>query len=460
MWLTDLLKRWYGNFTKEELVKYLLLGLTFALLIGVYWTIRPLKDAIFKSLVVGEGANADQSMLAWAKIVSLCVLLPLVLMYSKLVDLMRRHHLLYLLSGIYGALLLVFAYLFVQPDIGLLNTEASRWRILGWAWYVFVESYGSLLVALFWAFASDICDPNSAKKGYPVVVMIGQLGATFGPQLTKLPDIMNWETTAPVVALCGFLVFSIIGMIYYFVSTTSAELLAGYRAKGAHEGAEKEPGFFEGAKLLLSNKYLFGIFIMIMVYEIVVTIFDYNFKTLVFASNVGDKATAAYLGDYATTVNFVSFLCLLFGISNVQRRLGMTVSLGAMPFIIGAMVIAFKLWPVVGVLFWIMVAGKAINYALNGPSLKQLYIPTSEDAKYKSQAWIEMFGSRGAKAAASGFNTLLKPIQGYFGTAQGLALYMTLACGFSGALLVLWFFTAVYVARQFNKAVADNRIIV
>ena len=70
-----------------------------------------------------------------------------------------------------------------------------------------------------------------------------------------------------------------------------------------------------------------------------------------------------------------------------------------MPFIVLAMVLSFKAYPVVHVLFWIMVVAKAINYALNGPALKTLYVPTSHDVKYKSQAWIETFGSRGSKAA-------------------------------------------------------------
>ena len=33
-----------------------------------------------------------------------------------------------------------------------------------------------------------------------------------------------------------------------------------------------------------------------------------------------------------------------------------------------------------------MVGSKAINYALNGPALKQLYIPTTTDVRFKAQA--------------------------------------------------------------------------
>ena len=74
-----------------------------------------------------------------------------------------------------------------------------------------------------------------------------------------------------------------------------------------------------------------------------------------------------------------------------------------MPLIVGLAVLVFKFYTAITPLFWLMVASKAINYALNSPSMKQLYIPTTKDVRYKSQAWIESFGSRGSKAAGSAY---------------------------------------------------------
>ena len=37
----------FGDFEKEEFKKFMYMGAIFALIIGVYWTLRPLKDAIF-----------------------------------------------------------------------------------------------------------------------------------------------------------------------------------------------------------------------------------------------------------------------------------------------------------------------------------------------------------------------------------------------------------------------------
>jgi ATP:ADP antiporter, AAA family len=41
----------FGDFEREEFKKFIRMGFIFALIIGSYWTLRPLKDAIFIHLV-------------------------------------------------------------------------------------------------------------------------------------------------------------------------------------------------------------------------------------------------------------------------------------------------------------------------------------------------------------------------------------------------------------------------
>ena len=76
--VVSFLKYWFGDFSKEELKKYLFLGAIFSLLIGTYWTLRPMKDAFFGSLVVGLGRGGGRDgFLAFAKVVSLFMLIPM-----------------------------------------------------------------------------------------------------------------------------------------------------------------------------------------------------------------------------------------------------------------------------------------------------------------------------------------------------------------------------------------------
>ncbi len=208
----------------------------------------------------------------------------------------------------------------------------------------------------------------------------------------------------------------------------------------------------------LAHRYLVCIFAANFIYELIVTIFDFNFKLAAGTAYTG-VALSNYLSLYASSVNTISLLCLLLGISNVTRFLGVGVALASMPIIVGFALFGFLTLDSLSFLFALMVGSKAINYALNGPALKQLYIPTTSDVRFKAQAWIETFGSRASKEAGSLFNMLLRPMQSIFGAVAGRAHYLTVSGVIGFPLLVLWFAIAVYLGRNFRKAIDQKKVI-
>jgi len=449
----------FGNFEKEEFKKFLRMGLIFALIIGVYWTLRPLKDAIFIQLI-------DKFQLPFAKTISVITLLPLVVFYTKLLEKTSREKMLILLPTFYGISVLCFSLLMllVQAPAEEIAHRSFFFFIgtkaIGYFWYLFVESFGSLVVALFWAFAADTTEPLSAKRGFPLVVAIGQLGGVIFPYgIGGLPHRLGLSTDALSMAVLGLLILLIIPLVRYFLKTTPNHLMKSFDGKKeqSHE-TKQEPGFFEGLKLLLKNRYLLGIFGVNFIYEVVVTIFDFNFK-IAASSEYSGVALSHYLSLYGSSVNVVSLLCLLLGISNVTRFLGVGVALAAMPIIVGLALAGFMSLNSLSFLFALMVGSKAINYALNGPALKQLYIPTSSDVKFKAQAWIETFGSRSSKQAGSVFNMSLAPLQTTFGAIAGRSHYLMLSGILCFPLLALWLIVAIFLSNSFRRAINKKTII-
>jgi AAA family ATP:ADP antiporter len=261
------------------------------------------------------------------------------------------------------------------------------------------------------------------------------------------------------MAFLGALTIAIIPLVRYFLRATPTHLLTAF--SGAVEKKQDdahEPGFLEGLKLMLKNRYLLGIFAANFIYEVVVTIFDFNFK-IAAGSVYSGVGLSNYLSLYASSVNIVSLLCLLLGISNITRFLGIGVALAAMPIIVGSALFGFLSLDSLTFLFCLMVGSKAVNYALNGPALKQLYIPTTANVKFKAQAWIETFGSRTSKQAGSVFNMALAPLQKAFGVLAGRAHYLTLSGVICFPLLALWLIIAIFLGRSFRKAIQDNRVI-
>ncbi len=316
------------------------------------------------------------------------------------------------------------------------------------------------MIALFWAFATDTTEPKSARRGFPLVVAVGQMGGIICPYgIGGLPHRLGLSTDTLSMLILGFMILALVPLIRHFLSVTPKHLLTAFHGENEKEAkSEQEPGFLEGVKLVLAHRYLIGIFSVYFIYEFVVTIFDFNFKLAAGAEYTG-VALTNYLSIYGSSVNFVSLLCLLLGISNVTRYLGVGVALAAMPIIVGLALFSFLTTDSLSFLFMLMVGSKAINYALNGPALKQLYIPTTTDVRFKAQAWIETFGSRASKQAGSSFNMLLRPLQTAFGEIAGKAHYLTMGGVLGFPLMVLWFIIALFLGNKFRKAIKENKVL-
>lgn len=449
----------FGNFEKEEFKKFCRMGLIFALIIGVYWTLRPLKDAVFIQLV-------DKLHLPYAKTVSVLALLPLVMFYTKLLEKTSREKMLVILPAFYGIVTLLFSAVmpFVQAPAEEIAARSMLpyigTKVVGYSWYLFVESFGSLVVALFWAFAADTTEPNSAKRGFPFVVALGQIGGIIAPvSIGGLPYRLGLKTDTLALVILGVLILLIIPLVRYFLKATPSNLLQSFQGQNEQqEEAQHEPGFLEGLKLMVTHKYLLGIFAANFIYEFIVTIFDFNFKIAAGTVYSGTELSN-YLSLYGSSVNTVSLICLLLGISNVTRYLGVGVALAAMPIIVGLALFGFLTMDSLSFLFALMVGSKAINYALNGPALKQLYIPTTSDVRFKAQAWIETFGSRASKEAGSIFNMLLQPLQTAFGVVAGRGHYLLLSGGIGFPLLAFWLAIAIFLGRTFRKAIDEKRVV-
>lgn len=435
------------------------MGAIYVLIIGVYWTLRSLKDAIFIHLV-------DQRHLPYAKTLSLVALLFFVMFYTKLLERTSRERMLVILPAFYGIAILCFAVIITVAQAPVEQIAARSLipfiatKVVGYSWYLFVESFGSLVIALFWAFAADTTEPSSAKRGFPLIVAIGQIGGILFPYtIGGLPYRLGHETDLLSLVSLGLITLLIIPLVHYFLRATPSHLLISFHGKNERQvEREQEPGFLEGLRLMLKHRYLIGIFIVNFIYEAIVTIFDFNFK-LAAAGSYSGVSLSHYLSIYGSSVNAVSLLLLLLGISNIARFLGVGTALALMPIIIGGALCSFLTIESLPLLFALMVGSKAINYALNGPALKQLYIPTTPDVRFKAQAWIETFGSRASKEAGSLFNMSLTPLQSAFGAVTGRSYYLLLSAITGFPLLALWLATAIFLGTAFRKAVEGKKVV-
>lgn len=441
--MLHLIKRFFlGDFeSNEERKKFALLGGLFGLIIGVYWLFRPVKDGVFFSIV-------GQAYQPYVKILSLFVMIPIVIIYSKLVDKFSRYQLICILSVGYAFATAFFAYLILHPTIGLNNLDASPYRILGWSWYLFVESFGSVMVALFWSFVSDTTCPDSARRGYSAIALGGQTGGVCGPLIAQQVKDLYGTGGTLFIAIAALFVL-VAGVFYYLTHVSEKEMRSFESKKKPIEGAPKT-GFMEGLRLLISRPYLLGIFGIITFYEIIITIFEFKFKVLASSQFVGEDLVA-YFFTYAIYVNIVALGALMLGIGSLGRWLGVKKSLLLLPALMVVGVVVLNAYPVLPVAFLIMIICKGINFSLVQPTKEELYIPTSKESRYKAKAWIAMFGSRASKGIGSYINS--------FRELLGAEIFMWLSVTLSLGLVGIWVLAALFVGKLHAKAVKEERLI-
>lgn len=451
----------FGLFERNELKKFCRLGALFSLIIGTYWSLGMLKQAIFCNLV---GA----ALVPYARIVSMLGMIPVLMFYTKLLDRYSRERIFYSLSLFYIVGIIFFSLLLLDPRIAQAAAHipcASGGitlcgeQIFAYSFAFFCDSY-VLLIALFWAIVTDITLPDSAKRGFSLIVALGQLGGIILPiAITQLPGRLGHSTNFPSVLLCTLPVFGSIIILRNFLRKTPADLLISFRGVNEKEvEAKTSPSFFEGLRLIGSHFYLIGIFCVVVFPDILATIFDMHFN-LVAEQNYPGVALAEYFGRYGSAVNGMTLLFLLLGINNITRKLGVGIALLLMPLIFAGALLGFVALDSLHFLFGLMVSIKAVNYALSVPAIKQLYIPTTQDTRFKAQAWIEAFGPNTSKLSGSFFNMLLKPLQMSLGVAAGRARHILLSSYFGFALVLIWICIAYALGKMHKKAIDRNKVV-
>lgn len=451
----------------NERIKLIFLSCLFFLIIGGYTVIRTLKDSLFTKVV-------GSSYIGVAKAGSILMLIPAILLFSKLVDLMRRYQLLYVYSMLYGLGGLAIAYFIGDPQIGLLNTVASKSRLFGWIVYFFLEGMNPFLVSLAWSFSHSINTPDEAKVNYPLMVAASKLGGMLtagtacwylmrhdGLSMPLARDISNHQI---LLVVSSVLLLVIPPLVYYFVHKVPGKFLHGYEAayqvekkRERHERKSVKAFFsdmFAGFFLLIRYPYCMGIFGVMFFWEIVNVFLNLERIGVAERKATSISGQTFMMLEQDFWVHAVGIVITLVGTRTLLSVLGERRSLLLVPAVVGVLLIAYFSVQSATALTIVFILARSLNYAFAQPLRESLYIPTTKEIKFKSKTWIEAFGVKIAKAAGGAYIT-------YTASLVQISQAMVFATGFGffSVIIGLWLFTANLLGRRFEKAVARNEVI-
>lgn len=443
---------------KEFRLKVFYLSLTFLLMLSCQVIWRPLKMAIFTKMV---GAN----LIPDAKLLSLCVVIPLILLYSKLVDWLRRHHLLYCFTLFHAVGGIIFSLFLAHPVYGIANTEVNPDRWLGWIFYFFMEGFDAFLSTTFWSFADSVNNHKDAKNYYGFFVTGSKIGGILTAATLYL--VLTFSSTAmqlsfiPKALFAGSLLLAGAAYsIYLLIKNVPDDVMHGYEAAYQLETHKTKTtqsfwhsfkGAFDGLIIMIKKPYVLGIFSLVMFYEVMVVIFDWWVALQADAASptVGDMT--AYYALYYLFVNLIGLVISFFGTTPILRLIGIRMSLFIFPVLCLLMVLTTYIFPSTSVFFMVLVLMRSFNYALNHPTREVLYIPTTKDIKFKAKTWTDAFGSRIAKSCGSLFNRSVKTISPAFALTYSLSLSL--------GLTFLWLIVVYFLGKTLQSALDNKQVI-
>lgn len=442
-----------------ERLKLFFLSAAFFCVIGSYSVIKEIKNTVFPYMV-------GQENIPEARFWTMIMLIPLIFVYSKLVDNLRRYHLLCFYAAFFSIVGLVFAYFLGHPTIGIPNTNVDPTRLFAWCFYFFVEGYSPFVVSVLWSFANSVNSPESARHTYGSMVAWSKMGGIVATGAAMLvlkfnmtganqlaTDLFNHQV---LMVGASFMLLLTLPIIYFMIRTIPGKYLHGYEAvykveKEKERKHEADTGMLAGLKMLLRYPYVLGIFAMSFFYEVIGTILSY--LTVRASQSYGSMSGALfYLLGVIIVMHAVGFAISYFGTRELFNNLGTRRCLLLIPISSGLVILYYLLNSTAEALAITFIVFRAINYAFSWPLRETLYIPTVKEIKFKSKSWIDAFGSKFAKTAGSGFNHV---------AARQLApsLFMAAHSFFFAGIVGAWFFAAYLLGRRFDWAVEHNEVI-
>jgi len=404
-----LINVFYGRLPKKDLFRIFWLSSTLAVIIGGFWLLDSLKDAVLEKTIGLE-------MQPRAKILSVFANLLLVLLYSKLIDLVKKPTLFYVLGVIYSVLFFSLAKIIstAEKNVNLNKDKGPLFTVSGWVSFIVIESFGSSFVALFWAFVNSAGTLDEAKSSYGLIIAGAQVGAILGSTLATLAGpkvsiskLFYLGGTSPV--LTAFFVFC---YCILFEDHMPREEIVDPVIKPSQSKAEGK-GALEGLKLIFRYRFVSMILGISSLYEIALTVLDYQMKVMgvekyrasamsedMFSPESSSKVResipknfAALMGHFGQVTNGLSLLLSLLGTSLIVRKLGLPFTLTIFPVLLVLAITVSYLNPSLWVLFMAVSSLKGLSYALNEPCKEMLYMVTSDSIKPKRGS---MCSARGA----------------------------------------------------------------
>jgi len=480
------LRSFFWPIENRELKKFLPMAFMMFFIIFVYTLLRGTKDGL---VVTSAGAGIISFLKGYVVFPSSILF---VLVYGRLVDLLKKDTVFYTVCIFFLSFFALFAFvIFPNKDMfhpaketvdqWVANYPAFRYffYIIGtWsysAFYVMSELWGSTMNSLlFWQFANEITRTNEAKRFYGMFILLANFsGILSGFSMKWFSNGVTPETS--VMLTCSSVVLSglIIMWTYRWINRNVLTDPVFYNpAEQGNKPKKKKEKMTAGEsmKLLFTSKYLLMIALLVLSYGISVNLIELLWKNQMKMQFPNLNDYNAFMGNVFIGTGIATILVVLVS-KNIIMRFGwfMGAILTPLMMLVTGMIffacvffsgLMDPLTSLVGMSslltsVWLgtiqNVLSKSVKYGLFDPTKEMAYIPLEDNLKVKGKAAVDVIGARLGKASGGYIASGL--LIATAGTVSDIAPILTI---FIIGIIVVWIYAVVTLSKLYHAKLAEN----
>lgn len=392
----------------------------FASLFLILFTAYLLKPAR-EMLILTEGTAEIRSYAVALQALLLLLFIPLYGKFSRRFDSFRFMQ---LVTAACVAILFAFA------------AAGHAGMSISVVYFVWLGAYSVLIIAQFWAFASELYSREAGERLFVIIALGASLGAWLGSAVSR--ELVNH------LDAYGLIVAGAITLALSLFPARRAALSVPEASRGTQATVKTEHvSVFAGFTLVLSRRYLMLMAGFVIMLNLVNTTGEYLLSAILqdlYAQGsaageiVVDKGT--YVGRFYSgfyfMVNLLGVLIQFFLVSRLLRFAGFSVAFALTPLIIFLGYASLALLPIVSWFRYFKVVENSLDYSLQNTVRQMLYLPLSRQEKYEARAVIDPFGQRIGDLIQAGLIFLGLRVLGWVSTD-----FIPLAMVLAGVTLVL-----------------------
>ncbi|MEZ4271276.1 MAG: Npt1/Npt2 family nucleotide transporter [Myxococcota bacterium] len=376
-------------------------------------------------------------------------------LYARFERVLRRDITNMATLGFVGGVTLLFRFLLSHPH----NTGfilATPKHEIYWAFYIWVEVLGTILIVQFWSLTSEVFTSRQAKRLFAVIGG-GGVVANIVVGAGIRASVKHLGTENLLFVICGSILLAIISVL--LLGRDARSELNAAKDRGPQRKSVVEA--LQGERVFAA-KHVRLIAVVIVLTYVVSTLVDYQFNVVVGQSILGKDQRSAYYAAFFLYTGIIGGGVQFFLTARILERFGVLFALILLPLSMllgsaGMLLVPFTVFAGLWLAALTKGSENVLRYTVNDSTLQLLYLPVPSQIRGRAKAIIDGI-IKPVSIGGAGF--LMALLVGKLKDIAGISLGFEIGVyGFSWivvGLLLVWIVVLWALRREYLKSLVQT----